>query len=145
MRDDHAAGVRLEEPHDVLQGNRFSNSASAQDADGFRRVHFEADVTEHMIIAKCLGDVLELDIARILIGGVIRGGRVSNYEVTHVRSVWRSSYMLAACKFFLRHLPIFRRIHVAEHLRREMMLRKFWILNHTHWKPREHGINFIAT
>ena len=26
-----------------------------------------------------------------------------------------------------------------------MMLRKFWILNHTNWKPREHGINFIAT
>src|SRR6185437_727055 len=53
--------------------------------------------------------------------------------------------MLALCEFFLRRLPIFWRVNVAEHTWPEAAFREFQFVHHMNWKSREHCINLIAT
>ena len=62
--DDHAPGIRLEESHDVMQRHRFAHAAAPQNAYRLRRQHVEADVVEHDVVAKRLGDVAKLDVGR---------------------------------------------------------------------------------
>ena len=68
--DDDASGVGLEEPHDVVQRDRFTHAAAAEDADGLGGHHVETDVLEHLLVAERLGDVAKLDVGRGL--GIIR-------------------------------------------------------------------------
>src|SRR5689334_1354889 len=58
----HLTGVRLKEAHDVLQGDTLADTAPAQHDDCFTTPHLEANVIEHSLLAKCLGDVNKLDV-----------------------------------------------------------------------------------
>src|SRR5258708_739869 len=62
--DDAPAGIRLKEPHDVVERHRFSDAAAAKNADHLTRQHLEADILKNDPVAKCLGDVLKLDVGR---------------------------------------------------------------------------------
>jgi hypothetical protein len=45
-----------------MQRHRFSHSAAAQDADGFRRKDLEAHVIENYVVPKSFADIMERDI-----------------------------------------------------------------------------------
>ena len=67
---DHPAGIRLEKSHDVHQRDRLAHAAAAQNANCLSGHHAEADVVEHAIVAKGLGDILELDVgSEFFVGG----------------------------------------------------------------------------
>jgi hypothetical protein len=68
--DDDAAGVGLQESHDVMQGNGFSNAAASEDADGFGGEHVEGDVIEDDVVAESFGDVAEFDVGGGGLGSV---------------------------------------------------------------------------
>src|SRR5581483_222699 len=57
-----AAGIGFEEPHDVVQRDRFAHAAAAQDEDGLSRQNVEAYVIQHLVRSKGFGDVFECDI-----------------------------------------------------------------------------------
>src|SRR5581483_8640961 len=65
-----APGIRFEEAENVLQSNGFAHPAAAENTDGFRGVHVEADVFKHTVITERLADVLEFNVR----GGIAGGG-----------------------------------------------------------------------
>src|SRR3974390_913252 len=66
-RDDDPARVRLQKSHDVVERDRFSHAAAAENTDGFTRVNVEADVIEHAALAERFADVLKVDV-RLVVG-----------------------------------------------------------------------------
>jgi hypothetical protein len=50
--DKNFARVRLKKAHDLLQGNRFTDTRTPENAECFARAYREADIVEHMQIAE---------------------------------------------------------------------------------------------
>ena len=61
-RHDDAPRIRLQEPHDAVQRNRLSDTASTQDADHLSRQDIETHIVQNDAVPEGLGDVLELDV-----------------------------------------------------------------------------------
>ena len=57
-------GIGLEEAHDVLEGDGLSDTAAAEDAEGFTGFDEEADFVENSEIAEGLADLLKRNVGR---------------------------------------------------------------------------------
>ena len=60
--DDHAAGVRLKEAHDVFERHRLAHAAAAHDHDGLAVIHEKADIVEHNVLVKRFRHAAKLDV-----------------------------------------------------------------------------------
>ena len=59
---DHTAFIRLEEAHDVMQGDRFAHAAAPENAERFTGIHLEAHILKHAMVAERFVNVPELDV-----------------------------------------------------------------------------------
>ena len=60
--DNHPPGIRLQESHDAVQGNRLAHAAAAQNAHRLARQHVETHIVEHYMRAKRLKHIAEFDV-----------------------------------------------------------------------------------
>src|SRR6266496_5554559 len=75
--------IGLQKTQDVLQRDRLSHAAAPEDANRFCGIDLKTHVSQDMIVAKGLRDVLEFDVAGRLIRWDLRDGSVDDYGVTH--------------------------------------------------------------
>ncbi len=64
--NDHLAAIRLQEPHDMPERDRFPDSASSDDGQRLAGIDIEADVLQDWA-AEGLVDVSKLDVVRIFV------------------------------------------------------------------------------
>src|SRR5215472_12413894 len=117
-----------------MQGYRFANTTSAENADCFASLHVEADVIQHPICAEGLAHVPKVDI------------RSEFCFVRHIESaISRSASRLPAFSLRgdLRGPPIFRRVEIAKHFQRKAPLAQFLLLNRKHLYATEQRIDLV--
>src|SRR6266542_3616283 len=113
----------------MLQRDRLSHPAAPQNANCLRGIHFEAHVSQNVIVAERLRDILEFDVARRGIYCGIRSSSIENNGVTHCAIVrliingqhgWRTlAELLSSLRAYLyceTLLAKIRRMQVLRHL-----------------------------